>query len=246
MYYSNNAKNQLTRLFNVSEFKCKCNVKHDTLHIPRLSEKLQELADKIGADKVVITSGYRCSAHDKAVGGNGTGQHTKGTAADCIFYKNGAIIDTRRVACYAQECGFLGIGRISTTAIHLDVRTSNRWYGDETVSGGTAHSVTSDFWTYYGIPKTLYNESQATEETEENKQETVEIRLQRFLNVTADGIIGKNTVAAMKQQDLKNTEYIKLLQELLIKRGYPCGTADGICGALTYKALHDMAVDSLI
>lgn len=235
MLYSSNATNQLTKNFNVAEFKCKCGGNHNTMISDLLVEKLQKLVDVLGCESAVITSGYRCSKHDKAVGGNGAGMHTKGLAADVVFYdKDCKIIDTKLIACYAQELGFGGIGRISSTAIHLDIRTGSKWYGDETVSGGTANSVTDNYWKYYGIDRSKYF------------GESVEIRLQKFLNVTADGIIGKETAQKMKEQDLSNAEYVKLFQELLIKRGYPCGTADGICGALTYKAMHSAAVDGLV
>ncbi len=248
MLYSSNATNQLTKNFNVKEFKCKCGGNHSTILDVGLVEKLQKLVDVLGCESAVITSGFRCVKHDKAVGGNGAGMHTKGLAADVVFNgKDNKAIDTRLVACYAQELGFTGIGRIplgnyaktnkpnpSSTAIHLDIRTGSRWYGDETVQGGTANSVTDNYWKYYGIDRSKYFD------------DPVEIRLQKFLNVSADGIIGKETAAKMKEQDLSDKEYVKLFQELLVKRGYPCGTADGICGAVTYKAMHSAAVDGLV
>lgn len=247
MLYSSNATIQLTKNFNVTEFKCKCGGNHSTILDVGLVEKLQKLVDVLGCESAIVTSGYRCSQHDKAVGGNGAGMHTKGLAADVVFYdKDCKIIDTKLIACYAQELGFSGIGRIplgnyvktnkpnASTAIHLDIRTGSKWFGDETVQGGTANSVTDNYWKYYGIDRSKYFD------------DPVEIRLQKYLGVTADGIIGKETAAKMKEQDLSNAEYVKLFQELLIKRGYPCGNADGICGALTYKAMHSAAVDSLV
>lgn len=47
---------------------------------------LQPIRDKLGKP-MIITSGYRCQALNKKVGGVATSQHTKGQAVD--FYVNG-------------------------------------------------------------------------------------------------------------------------------------------------------------
>lgn len=114
-----------------------------------LIDKLEQLISALGATKAVVTSGYRDSKTDIEVNGNGKGYHTKGMAADIIFYdKDNKTIDTRLVSCVAQDLGFGGIARISERAIHLDTRTGKRYLGDETVS---TNSVTTDFYKYYGI-----------------------------------------------------------------------------------------------
>lgn len=88
------------------------------------------------------------------MGGSGSGEHTKGNAADIIIYsKDGNPIDTQYIACIAQKLGFTGIGRISDTAIHVDVREGKSWYGDETVTGGKNASVTTNYHDYYKIPE---------------------------------------------------------------------------------------------
>lgn len=120
-----------------------------------VDEKLMEMIDKLFAklkcSKYVISSGYRTPAHDKAVGGNGKGQHTKGTAVDACFYdKNGKIIPAQIVCCVAQDLGFKGIANISFNYhyVHLDMRTSGKYYGDEIKGYNT---VTSDFRKYFGV-----------------------------------------------------------------------------------------------
>lgn len=144
----------LTPHFNASEFKCKCGSSHDTVINGTLVYKLERLHDIFGAKSIIITSGYRCSKHDISVGGSGSGEHTKGNAADIIIYgKDGNPINTRYIACIAQKLGFRGIGRISDTAIHVDVREGEPWYGDETVDGGTNSTVTDNYHTYYNIPE---------------------------------------------------------------------------------------------
>ncbi|MDE6664804.1 MAG: hypothetical protein K2K14_01240, partial [Ruminococcus sp.] len=103
--------------------------------------------------KIIVTSGYRCTAHDKNVGGNGTGQHTKGNAADiCCYGQDGQPISSKIVCCTAQDIGFGGIANIDTSYqyTHVDVRTGSKWYGDETKGNS---SVSSDFYQYFCIQK---------------------------------------------------------------------------------------------
>lgn len=148
-----NDNTQLSTHFNSSEFRCKCGQVHDYIIDTTLVDKLDELYSVLGATKGIISSGYRCPTHDKAVGGNGSGQHTKGTACDIKFYdKQGNAISSKIVSCKAQDLGFGGIANINTayTYTHLDVRTGSKYYGNEIY--GT-NSVTNDFYTYYGIIK---------------------------------------------------------------------------------------------
>lgn len=116
-----------------------------------LIKALDILFKKIQAKEARISSGYRTSAHDKAVGGNGSGQHVAGKAVDITFIDhNRKVIDTRVISCVAQDLGlFNGIARISANYIHLDV--GNRavpYLGDETKSYNT---VTNNFYKYYNL-----------------------------------------------------------------------------------------------
>ncbi len=157
-------KTQLTAHFNVSEFTCKCGGNHDTQLDESLVKKLEQLFSALNCSKIIVNSG-RCINHDKNVGGNGYGQHTKGTAADIVCYdKNGKEISSKIVCCAAQDIGFGGIANIDSTyiATHVDTRTSLKWYGDETVT--TAYSVTDDFYKYYKLSKTdIYGTSGTTD-----------------------------------------------------------------------------------
>lgn len=105
----------------------------------------------IKSNTAIVTSGYRDIKCDKLVGGTGKGQHVNGNAVDVIFYDiNNKPIDTKYISCIAQDLGFTGIARISDKSIHLDVRTTGKYYGDETKS---TNSVTNDFYKYYNIKK---------------------------------------------------------------------------------------------
>lgn len=81
--------------FKKVEFKCpcgKCNGYGDGI-ASSLLVTLQNLRDKYGTVK--ITSGYRCTSHNKEVGGSTNSKHTKGQAAD--FYLDGFNSQSKRV-----------------------------------------------------------------------------------------------------------------------------------------------------
>ena len=152
-HYDYNDSTQLSPHFNAREFRCSCGKSHETLLASELVDKLEALYTALNCSKIIVTSGYRCSEHDKAVGGTSSGQHTKGTAADvCCYGQDGQPISSKTVCCKAQDLGFGGIANITSSYqyTHLDVRTSGKWYGDEIHGNGT---VTDDFYKYFGIEK---------------------------------------------------------------------------------------------
>lgn len=162
-YKSTNNK-QLTEHFNVSEFRCKCGGTHDTVLNPELPDKLEKLFKALDCSAIIINSGYRCPTHSVNIGGSASDFHTKGYAADIVCYdQSGNKISSKKVSCAAQDIGFGGISNIdgTYTATHVDVRTSNFWLGDEVVTKD--YSVTGDFYSYYGIPKSSENVSATSE-----------------------------------------------------------------------------------
>lgn len=149
--YDYNDSTQLSPHFNIREFRCSCGINHETLIASELVDKLEALYTTLNCSKIIVTSGYRCPEHDKAVGGTSSGQHTKGTAADvCCYGQDGQPISSKTVCCKAQDLGFTGIANITASYqyTHLDVRTSGKWYGDEIHGNGT---VTDDFYKYFGL-----------------------------------------------------------------------------------------------
>lgn len=152
-HYDYNDNTQLSPHFNAREFRCSCGKSHETLLASELVDKLEALYTALNCSKIIVTSGYRCPEHDKAVGGTSSGQHTKGTAADvCCYGQDGQPISSKTVCCKAQDLGFGGIANITSSYqyTHLDVRTGYRWLGDETKGNGT---ITDDFYKYFGIEK---------------------------------------------------------------------------------------------
>lgn len=151
MNYSYDDRTQLSTHFNIQEFKCKCGENHDILIENDLIDKLEMLFNKLDCSKIIVNSGHRCSTHDKNVGGNGIGQHTKGRAADIVCYdQNGDIITSKKVCCIAQDIGFKGIANITDnySSTHVDVRTNGYWYGDEVYGTG---NITDDFYDYFNV-----------------------------------------------------------------------------------------------
>ena len=151
--YKFDDQTQLSPHFNAREFRCQCGQPHETLITSELIDKLEALYATLNCSKIIVTSGYRCPEHDKAVGSTSSGQHTKGTAADvCCYGQDGQPISSKTVCCKAQDLGFGGIANITSSYqyTHLDVRTGYRWLGDETKGNGT---VTDDFYKYFGMEK---------------------------------------------------------------------------------------------
>lgn len=152
--YKSTDRTPITKHFNIQEFRCKCGGNHDIKLDTVLADKLEQLHIALNCSKIIINSGYRCSAHDKNVGGSGAGQHVNGCAADIVCYDSkDNEISSKKVCCAAQDLGFGGIANIDNTytATHVDTRTSNFWKGDEVKT--TAYSVTDDFYKYYKLTK---------------------------------------------------------------------------------------------
>jgi len=268
--YAYNDKTQITKNFNVSEFKCKCGKVHNIKLSTELVNKLQQMTDLVGADYVIITSGHRCSTHDRNVGGSGTGPHVDGYAADCKFVKNNKAISTKLLSCVAQDMGFNGIANITNTYeyIHLDMK-GRRYYGNEIINYNT---VTSDFYSYYGISKSQVNELTNNKNTQTvtveipiNKKDKVSVdinfpitydekikELQKILfakgyrNVGSNGIATINDYNVLRKFTIEKNDrgpLTRWVQERLNQMGYDCSIADGIAGQETMNGIKAMQKD---
>ena len=107
--------------FKREEFACKCGCGFDTVDFALVSA-LEKIRLRYG-QPITITSGCRCEAHNKAVGGSQNSQHLKGRAAD-IVVKNVHPDDV------AETADILEVGGIGTypTFTHIDTRNNRaRW-----------------------------------------------------------------------------------------------------------------------
>ena len=107
----------LSRSFRAKEFACKDGT--DPLFVDsELVQVLQAIRDHFGAP-VVITSGYRTAAHNRAVGG--------------AVYIRVSGVPVEQLAAYAETLlpGTGGIGRYPAKGfVHVDVRKAkSRWVG---------------------------------------------------------------------------------------------------------------------
>lgn len=100
------------KYFKLSEFACKCCGRID---MQKSTLDMLEQAREIANIPFYITSGYRCEAHNRAVGGVQNSSHTLGYAADikCNQETQKNILEA------VKKAGFQRIG-VSNSFIHVD------------------------------------------------------------------------------------------------------------------------------
>ena len=92
---------------------------------------LEKIFTTLNCSKIIITSGYRDLSFEQYLGGNASGQHVKGTAADFICYDtNGREINPKLVCVTCEDLGLQGVGYMFG-GTHIDVRGCKSWF-DET------------------------------------------------------------------------------------------------------------------
>lgn len=105
--------------FTVTEFASKDGSRAVIIN-PLLPKYLQKARDHFGKP-MIITSGYRTTAHNAKVGGVSNSQHVFGNAAD-VYIPGVSVSDLYNYFCEiaGNSCG---IG-IYDTFVHFDVRTT--------------------------------------------------------------------------------------------------------------------------
>lgn len=114
---------KLSEHFSKKEFQCKhCN---GIINIdPLLIAKLECLRSAMGNIPIIINSGYRCTIHNKNVGGATGSLHMRGKAADIRV--NGDMAELGKLADRIFSNGGVGLYR---NFVHVDTGTSRRWFG---------------------------------------------------------------------------------------------------------------------
>ncbi|AQU83234.1 MULTISPECIES: D-Ala-D-Ala carboxypeptidase family metallohydrolase [unclassified Halomonas] len=118
-------RDDLSTHFRRREFACKCGCGFDTVDLETLA-LLQDIRIHFNVP-VVITSGCRCAAHNRRVGGAANSQHVFGRAADIRVQG----ISPAAVADYVEaHHPTASVGRYGSFT-HVDTRTSGpaRWRG---------------------------------------------------------------------------------------------------------------------
>ncbi len=128
--YKKGIATQLSTNFKSTEFDCHgsgcCS---ETRVDEQLVKYLQKIRDYFNKP-INISSGYRCTTHNKNIGGATKSKHSTGQAAD--IYITG--VTPAEIAKYAESIGILGIGLYETNKdghfVHIDTRTTKAfWYG---------------------------------------------------------------------------------------------------------------------
>ena len=108
----------LSKHFRLREFQCRhC---HAVIIEPELVRRLQRLRDELGVP-VVVTSGYRCPEHNRAVKGSHTSYHLHGMAADIRKVPG---MEEKVYTIFADG----GIGNYENY-MHVDIGPLRRWEG---------------------------------------------------------------------------------------------------------------------
>jgi len=114
---------KVSKYFNRQEFQCKCGCGFAACDV-ELMYVLDDVREHFNA-ATTITSGCRCEAYNKQIGGATTSMHTKGIAAD-IIVKDVAPKDVLAYLenKYPDKYGLAS----SNTFTHIDVRPNKaRW-----------------------------------------------------------------------------------------------------------------------
>lgn len=225
--YEKNSGAKLTENFKVSEFACKGKGCCSTIKVDeQLVNYLQIIRDHFGKP-VTITSAYRCSKHNKAVGGASGSNHVKGMAAD-IKVKDVAPAE---VAKYAESIGIRGIGLYETSKdgyfVHIDTRTKKSfWYGQKQAKRTT----------FGGSPYAGYTLKEFVTD------------VQKAIGAKVDGEAGSETLSkTVTVSWIKNRKHAVVvpIQKRLAALGYTeVGDADGVAGSNFTKALKRFQGDN--
>jgi uncharacterized protein YcbK (DUF882 family) len=119
----------------------------------RLPTALEGIKDRLKKEYgivvtgVHINSGYRSPARDRAVGGSGSGPHTRGWAADFTMSAGNRLVDSIYILCAAQDIGIKGIERIRDGhSVHIDVERPDQWWAYQTGTVGSYRYITVKDW----------------------------------------------------------------------------------------------------
>ena len=169
---------RLSDNFRAREFRCKCGQCKTALVDDILVFQLQAIRNRFGAS-VNITSGYRCAAHNKAVGGDPHSSHMQGMAADIVV----TGVKPKAVAEFAESMGIARVG-LYDSFVHIGSGDVKRfWLGH---AGKNVPTHGGNAQTAINVPALRRG----------SRGEQVKA-LQRLLSIDADGSFGPGTQSAL-------------------------------------------------
>ena len=186
----NDGSKVLSKNFKVCEFKCK-DGSDKVLYSTELMAMLEKLR-AYGGFTISINSGYRTPAYNRKIGGASKSQHTLGTAADIVVKKGGKTVSGKLVCCLCQYLGFKGIGYISERAVHVDMRESGSYRGDE--RKGYSGNVGGNFFTYFNITKSEIEAMKVKEEVTQQEEKKGKENEMIYKDITEVPDYGKESV----------------------------------------------------
>ena len=176
--------------FMLAEMACK-DGSDKVLYSTELMSMLEKLR-AYGGFTIHINSGYRTPAYNRKIGGASMSQHTKGTAADIVVKKDGKTVSGKLVCCLCQYLSFRGIGYISKSAVHVDMRESGSYRGDE--RKGYSGNVGGNFFTYFNITKSEIEVMKAKEEVTQQEEKKGKENEMIYKDITEVPDYGKESV----------------------------------------------------
>lgn len=154
--------------FSIGEMACK-DGSDEVLYSTELMSMLEKLR-AYGDFTIHINSAYRTPSYNKKIGGASHSQHIYGTAADISVRKEGKTISGKLICCLCQTLGFRGVAYISESAVHVDMRSSGSYRGDE--RKGYSGNVGNNFYRYFGITKNQVEALKIENESKEDEEMT--------------------------------------------------------------------------
>ena len=192
--------------FTLAEMACK-DGSDEVLYSTELISMLEKLRD-YGGFIIHINSGYRTPSYNKKIGGASHSQHIYGTAADISVRKEGKTISGKLICCLCQTLGFRGVAYISESAVHVDMRSSGSYRGDE--RKGYSGNVGNDFYRYFGITKNQVEALKIENESKEDEEMT-----QQQFNEMMDVYLKQKAVEAGSSWSEKERRWAESNQLLL-------------------------------
>lgn len=187
-----------------------------------LAEFLQKIRDCLGLSSLVIVSGYRTPARNKAVGGANGSQHLKGKAVDACAYKGGKQLHPKYLCCAAEVLGMDGIALIQTCA-HLDTRGYQSWFDENKGNTRIENYGHKSWFTYCNVknldfmlnpfkkPTDILRKGATGEQVKWLQFELIKRKYLPLISASGkcniDGVYGSNTEKAVRAfQDVMNLE----------------------------------------